>query len=315
MTLSRYEHTGAAAATGLATGITSAATSFTVISGTGYPTGSVGNFVICIDANTSAEEKILCSARSGTSFTVATGGRGYDGTTAASHSAGTVNVTHVLSAAEIDDDNSHIYDTTRNDHTQYVEGSATPGGDLAGSGSTYSVPVLKTSGVTAGTYTNATVTFDAKGRATSASSGASTGVIGFTSYNPSTATTHTVSSTTLAAVDSTNLTVSFTAPSSGNVLVRLNAVAAGGSGYESYWALFTHSTTTQQGLTFGLGTLANATRVTAPIEVTGLTSGTSYQFDWAYASASSSSYLYLGGTGTTGSPYPVGPAIMEVVAL
>ena len=46
-------------------------------------------------------------------------------------------------------------------------------GDVTGSGTGSFAATLATSGVTAGTYTNATVTFDAKGRATSASSGVS----------------------------------------------------------------------------------------------------------------------------------------------
>ena len=54
-------------------------------------------------------------------------------------------------------------------------------GDVTGSGTTAITATLANSGVTAGTYTNATVTFDAKGRATSASSGtagASSGAVG-----------------------------------------------------------------------------------------------------------------------------------------
>lgn len=126
MALSRYEHTGDAPATGLSAGIGTADTSFTVLSGTGYPTGAVGKFVVCLDAGTSSEEKILCLSRSGATFTVATSGRGYDGTTASSHNSGTVNVTHVLTAAEIDDTSDHIYNTTRFDHdSQYLRRDGT----------------------------------------------------------------------------------------------------------------------------------------------------------------------------------------------
>lgn len=122
--LQRLEHQGAAPATGLASGMGSGDTSFTVLSGTGYPTGAGGKlFVIAIDPNTPQEEKILCSARSGATFTVNNtllGGRGFDGTTAASHSTGLTNVEHVASAIEIDDANRHLYTTTDDDHGQYL---------------------------------------------------------------------------------------------------------------------------------------------------------------------------------------------------
>ena len=153
MTLSRYEHTGNAPATGLSVGIGSTDTSFTVLSGTNYPTGATGDFVICLDGGTSSEEKVLCSARSGAAFTVASGGRGYDGTTAASHSAGTTNVTHVLSAAEIDDTSAHIYTTTRDDHTQYAR---TDGSRAVTGAQTFSNGLTVTAGgatVTAGGLT------------------------------------------------------------------------------------------------------------------------------------------------------------------
>ena len=176
MALSRYEHTGAAPVTGLASGIGSTDTTFTVNSGTGYPTGATGKFVICVDAGTVSEEKILCSARSGTSFTVAASGRGYDGTTATSHSSGSTNVTHVLSAAEIDDASDHIYTTTRDDHTQYARtdgtraftggvtvnsGGATVAGGLTVSGG--GAQVTGNSKVTGTLETTAALTVDAGG--------------------------------------------------------------------------------------------------------------------------------------------------------
>lgn len=143
MTLSRINHLGAAPTTGLASSVTADDTSLTLASGTGYPTS---NFVIKVDAGTAAEEKILVGSRSGTACSSLT--RGYDGTTATSHSSGTANVEHDLAAVVIDDANDHIYTTTRDDHTQYartdgsrtftggitVDGDSTITGDLTVSG-------------------------------------------------------------------------------------------------------------------------------------------------------------------------------------
>lgn len=168
MTLSRYEHTGDAPATGLASGVAPTDTSFTVNSGTGYPTGAVGKFVICLDPGTTSEEKVLCSARSGTTFTVAGGGRGYDDTTATSHGSGSTNVTHVLSAAEIDDFSDHVYTTTRDDHTQYAR---TDGSRAVTGNQTYSSGVTVSGGgaaITGNTSVTGTLT---SSQALTASSG------------------------------------------------------------------------------------------------------------------------------------------------
>jgi hypothetical protein len=120
VTLSRINHLGAAPTTGLATGINNTATSLTLNSGTGYPTA---NFVIKLDAGTAAEEKVLVGTRSGTTCSSLT--RGYDGTSATSHSSGTANVEHDLAAVVIDDANDHVYTTTRDDHTQYARTDGT----------------------------------------------------------------------------------------------------------------------------------------------------------------------------------------------
>ena len=132
MALQRITHTGAAPPTGLASPISASALSLTLLSGTGYPTGAGGPFVIDVDAATPSEEKILCLSLSGSTITVAPGGRGFDGTAPAAHNGGTNNVTHVITSAEADDANAHIYVPTRDDHTQYVrtDGSRSVTGSL-----------------------------------------------------------------------------------------------------------------------------------------------------------------------------------------
>lgn len=85
--------------------------------GASWPTGAGGSFVLCIGQGTASEEKILCSSRSGATVTIGT--RGYDGTTAITHSSGET-VEHTLDANTIDEANDHVNTTGRDDHTQYL---------------------------------------------------------------------------------------------------------------------------------------------------------------------------------------------------
>jgi hypothetical protein len=113
----RREYTGGAAPTELSSGISALDMNLSIVVSAGWPTGATGPFVLVIDSGLSTEEKIKCSARSGGNVTVVT--RGFDGTTAAAHSAGAT-VKHVLSANDIDLLNTHAATTTHDDHTQYV---------------------------------------------------------------------------------------------------------------------------------------------------------------------------------------------------
>jgi microcystin-dependent protein len=77
---------GAAVPTFLTTPMGTSDTSMTVNAIAGFPDTTVGDFVICVDRGNDFEEKILCSGYGTSTISVAAGGRGYDGTTAQTHS-------------------------------------------------------------------------------------------------------------------------------------------------------------------------------------------------------------------------------------
>lgn len=105
--LARREHNGAAPSTTLSSPIASGSdTTFVIASGTNWPTGSTGVFIVTIDRGQSTEERILCSSRTGTTVTVAASGRGYDGTTAQAHAV-PATVEHTIAGVELDELNLH----------------------------------------------------------------------------------------------------------------------------------------------------------------------------------------------------------------
>lgn len=105
----RREFVGNALRTTLSANISNSATSFSVASGSSFPSGSSNQFVVSIGRGTGTEEKILCTSRSSDTFTVSQ--RGYDGTTASAHTTGDY-VDHVLDATAIQDMNTVTNDTS-----------------------------------------------------------------------------------------------------------------------------------------------------------------------------------------------------------
>lgn len=92
------------------------AATFTIASATGWP--STSSFVAVVDRGLATEEKVLCSSRSGTTVTVASGGRGFDDTTAVAHTTGAT-IEHDLDAATMTALVLHLNDTTQaeSEHT------------------------------------------------------------------------------------------------------------------------------------------------------------------------------------------------------
>lgn len=95
-------YSGNAAATTLTADLAAGATSFSITSGTNYPSA---NFVLTIDRGTSKEEKVLVGSRTGESCSSVT--RGFDSTTDQSHTAGAT-VEHTSSAADFSEANTLV---------------------------------------------------------------------------------------------------------------------------------------------------------------------------------------------------------------
>lgn len=105
--MKRREFLGSVVETTTTGSLTSSDTSIPLTDGSTFPSGSNNPFVIVIDRGNASEEKILISSRSSNTLTASE--RGYDGTTATTHTSG-AKVDHVLDAETIQDMNTTVYD-------------------------------------------------------------------------------------------------------------------------------------------------------------------------------------------------------------
>lgn len=144
----------------------------------------------------------------------------------------------------------------------------------------------------------------------------STAINPLLAYKLDTSGNHTTTSGTLADVDATNAAVTFTAPASTNVLVRLtgqcSADVSGGSNVGAYtvWGLREGGSTLNAGNIVERCSLSSATTViyryiSIAFVVAGISAG-SHTYKWAYSTSAGTSQL---GTGATA------PAVMEVWAI
>lgn len=101
-------------------GFTSGATSFVAADGSSFPDGSVGPFIITADEGLATEEKVLIQTRSGSTFNIAAGGRGYNGGSAQNHGAGAT-IFHTIDQQDLDEANQVAVQTL---------GQIAAGGDL-----------------------------------------------------------------------------------------------------------------------------------------------------------------------------------------
>lgn len=132
--MARREYT-AGSPTTLASAFNAGATSFTITSDTNWPTSADYDFFVTIDAGTAQEERVLCSARTGTTVTVATGGRGKDSTGDKNHAAGAT-VWPSWSAQDADEANAHIESTGYASFSKSVHGLGSGEGVVVGTDKT-----------------------------------------------------------------------------------------------------------------------------------------------------------------------------------
>jgi hypothetical protein len=130
-------------------------------------------------------------------------------------------------------------------------------------------------------------------------------------YAPSSYASNESTSITLVAVDATNLTIAFTVPASGDVLVRLTGAVILPALAYGYWALLDHTSHAQVGDTVLAGYAGNF-QSTAAFLITGLTPGANLQYDWAYATSVTAIYLPVQGAQGIPSGVNGAPAVMEV---
>lgn len=111
--MTRRYYSNVATPTTLSSGVSNSDVTLSVPTTTGFPSVP---FTAAIDRGSADEELVLVTAKTSNSFTVT---RGYDGTSAFSHDAGSP-VEHVSAAIDFDEANAHINDTNLDHHTQYL---------------------------------------------------------------------------------------------------------------------------------------------------------------------------------------------------
>lgn len=119
-------------------------------------------------------------------------------------------------------------------------------------------------------------------------------LLGITAYAAgSDSTLHTQSSNTLTDWDATNAIVTFTAPSSGNVLVELAALGDSSVNGDHYWGLRESTTTLATCFMFGQTVTAIANRGVVQFYLTGL-SGGSHTYKAAHRVTVGTCHIYSG---------------------
>lgn len=197
------------------------------------------------------------------------------------------------------------------------------GGGTGGSGSVATDTIWDAKGdlaVATGADAAAKLTVGSATQVLVADADASTGVawinipLAIVSYNPNTETSTSTTSTTGADIDATNLTITFTAPKSGKVLVTLNACCyQSNSGVYYMWVLRTTGGSNVAGTKRQVTATTTVQRQTAHIYITGLTAGASTTYRWGHLVSANTGTTRYGDDGSTVAQ--AGAAMMQVWAV
>jgi len=125
--------------------------------------------------------------------------------------------------------------------------------------------------------------------------------------------------TGLTALDSTNLSVTFTAPSSGSVLVRLTAQCEGGTTGEFVWFGLTSTTASPGTLVGVVGLVWVAPSSTAAdnrdmCTMEQIITGLSGSYTWYFAAMGNGTNVVAGSVVTNTGTGEQAPIVMEIVA-
>jgi hypothetical protein len=147
------------------------------------------------------------------------------------------------------------------------------------------------------------------------------GCLGVKNYDPGTAVTKGTAASALAAFDTTNLRITFTAPASGKVLVKLRTIIHGATTFSQIMLGVLDSATVMGRATPAYtinGTALATTMVVAECAfvVDGLNAGQSYTWDaaWGIETFVASSLIKYGGPNNATANDAFGPMTFEVWA-
>lgn len=309
----RMEYVGGAAPTTLSGDLSDSGSQFNLADGTNYPTGTVGPFTLVINKGGATEEIVLCDSRVNEQITVAPNGRGYAGTVASTHSAGE-SVAPCWSSSAADQDNLHNASTSG---VHGVAGNVVGDKDaqtltnkvIDGSKNTLSnIPEAAVTGLVSALQTlTGSESTDASNIVANAASiktlqdqvAAGLGLLAHVDYTGSAISVHVANSGSpvLTVVDSTNLSPSFTVPSSGTALIRVsgalnknsNTLDTVGIGWLNHPGAAQVGRTQTDYVIPISGYTAYTKRFSVTQTLTGLTAGQTLQLDLALGSVNPSS--------------------------